>query len=1414
MHLTKVCEKAFRISTVVLLVSAFWAPAQTPQRTLLPGHLPAVVPSLQPLGRLDGSTRLKLSINLPLRNREALTNLLDQLYDSASPLYHHYLTPEEFDAQFGPTEQDYQAVIAWAASSGFTVTARHPNRMLLEASASVADIERALQVTMRTYAHPTEPRTFFAPDTDPSAGVGIPILYIGGLDNFARPHPKNLRRAPLKVSAKATPQIIGSGPNGNLAGFDYRAAYAPGVSLTGTGQMVGLVEFDGYYANDIASYVSQTGVSNVPLQNVLLDGFNGVPTTGTDSGNGEVALDIEMAISMAPGLSQVVVFEAGPNGLPNDVLQAMSSSTYTNIEQFSCSWDFGSITSAQRSAMDGYFMKFGTQGQSFFDASGDDGAATGAIPPPDDDPYITLVGGTVLATAGPGGTWLSETVWNAQEGPGFNVSGGGVSSGSASYNIPTWQTGVNMSTNKGSTTKRNCPDVAMVADNVFIVADNGQNETSGGTSCASPLWAGFTALANQQAVAAGLPAVGFINPALYHIGTNSGYAACFDDITVGNNTNSSATQYLAVPGYDLCTGWGSPSGGSLIIALTQPDGFQITPGRGAVANGPVGGPFTLSTQSFSLTNTGNSIINWSLGSTSAWLNVLGSGGTLTAGGGAASISLTLNPAASLLPAGVYTASLWFTNLTSGLAQLRQFTLQVGQELVQDGGFEAGDFCYWTLSGDQYVYDDNFVDYADDSEYGTGYSPFAGDYFGAFGQYSDLAYLSQPLPTQAGQFYLLSFWLENPSGDTPNQFQVQWNTNSTSTNVIFNQSNMGAFGWSNMQFVVQASTNITTLRFGFRNDNDYFALDNVSVQYVLSAPLQVQITGLGTLSPNYSNAVLVIGQGYSMTATPGTGFAFTNWTGSLTTNGATLEFTMASNLTFTANFVDTNKPTVSITNLASGQRVSNAVFTVQGTASDNWQVSNVVCQLNGGAWSNAATANFWTNWTTAENLIPGTNTVAAYAVDTSGNVSTTNSVSFQFVATNQLQIRVNGLGTVSPNYSNAWLEIGRNYSITSTPAAGFVFNNWVVSTNWIGGTTTGTTNLMFMMASNLTLQATFADVTKPALSITNLASGQRVSNAVFTVQGTASDNWQVSNVVCQVNGGAWSNAASANLWTNWTASVNLIPGTNTVAAYAVDTSGNVSTTNSVSFQFVATNQLQIRASGLGTVSPNYSNAWLEIGRNYSITSTPASGFVFNNWVLSTNWIGGATTTKTNLLFMMASNLTLQVNFLDVTKPTNTITAPTAGQHMTNALATVVGTARDNWKVAGVWYQLNNGAWNATATTNGWTNWTTTVELVVGTNTVKAYAMDLGGNFSTTNSLSIVSSNTFKLQLAFTNAFPLKTNGLVFILQLSTGLNGHIQVSTNLTSWTTLTNFVGTNTTLNFRDPAATNLSHRFYRAIIP
>ena len=504
--------------------------------------------------------------------------------------------------------------------------------------------------------------------------------------------------------------------------------------------------------------------------------------------------------------------------------------------------------------------------------------------------------------------------------------------------------------------------------------------------------------------------------------------------------------------------------------------------------------------------------------------------------------------------------------------------------------------------------------------------------------------------------------------------------------------------------------------------------------------------------------------------------------------------------------DTTKPTVSIINPAANARfTNNAAVTVQGTATDNWQVAAVNYQLNAGGWSLATGT---TNWQTTVNLVPGTNVFQAFSVDSAGNNSLTNSRTNFLVLTAPIVVQINGAGSISPNYNRQSLEIGKGYSMTATPATGFRF------TNWTGSLITSSATLNFTMASNLIFIASFIDTNKPVLSITNLAAGQRWSNAVFTVRGTAGDNWQVSNVWYQLNGLECSNAVTVNAWSNWSAALDLVPGTNSIKAYAVDSTGLVSTTNNLSFDFVVTNQLQIRAIGLGTIQPNYSNAWLEIGRNYSITSSPASGFMFTNWLVASNGTGGALVTGTNLQFMMQSNLTLQANFLDVAKPTLTITAPTSGQKMTNALAIVTGTASDNWQISNVWYQLNGGVWNPGTTANSFTNWTTTTTLVVGTNVLKAFALDLGGNFSLTNGVSFVSSNTFKLQMNFTLTQPLTSTGLNFSLQISPGLNGHIQVSTNLSTWTALTNFAGTNATLNFRDPAATNFTQRFYRAVIP
>ena len=162
---------------------------------VLRGQSPRAAAGLAPIGHLPSSQRLNLAISLPLRNRAALTRFLDQLYDPASPSYHQYLTSAEFAEKFGPSQTDYQALIAFAQTNNLDVTALHPNRMLLDVNASVADIEKAFHVTLRLYQHPTEARTFYAADGDPSLDLTATVLGINGLDNFSLPHPC-IKRAP------------------------------------------------------------------------------------------------------------------------------------------------------------------------------------------------------------------------------------------------------------------------------------------------------------------------------------------------------------------------------------------------------------------------------------------------------------------------------------------------------------------------------------------------------------------------------------------------------------------------------------------------------------------------------------------------------------------------------------------------------------------------------------------------------------------------------------------------------------------------------------------------------------------------------------------------------------------------------------------------------------------------------------------------------------------------------------------------------------------------------------------------------------------------------------------------------------------------------------------------------------------
>jgi uncharacterized membrane protein len=527
------------------------------------------------VGVLPADQQLNFSIVLPLRNQAALNSLLSRLYDPASEDYRQFLSVAQFTDEFGPTAADYQAVVTYAQANGFTVTGRPVNRLVVPLSGTADQVSKAFHLSMNLYRHPTEDRTFFSPDREPTLDLGVPVRHVTGLNNYSIPHPMAVRsQAHTQVQA-----AIGSGPSGAYLGSDMRAAYYGGTTLTGSGQAVGLLEFGGYDIDDVNLSFSSAGQTyTVPVNNVLLDGVSGGIENDYDA---EQVLDIVQAIGMAPGLSQVRVY-IGADEDDANILNSMASENIA--KELSCSWGW---LPEDPGTDDVFFQEFAAQGQSFFVASGDYGALDAAIDPyfyPSEDAYVTSVGGTHLTTNGPGGSWASESAWNSPP----NGSGGGVSPDQIP--IASWQTAAINTANSGSTIFRNEPDVAMEGDFDNFTCSLGYCYGDyAGTSFAAPRWAAFMALVNQQAVEAGnAPAggIGFLNPAIYGIGEGTHYSQDFHDITMGNNdTGNQPVWYDAVTGYDLVTGWGSATGQNLIndLAGKQVPGFWIAASTPSVA---------------------------------------------------------------------------------------------------------------------------------------------------------------------------------------------------------------------------------------------------------------------------------------------------------------------------------------------------------------------------------------------------------------------------------------------------------------------------------------------------------------------------------------------------------------------------------------------------------------------------------------------------------------------------------------------------------------------------------------------------------------------------------------------------------------------------------------------------------------
>ncbi len=572
------CLRRARIRVVLaaLIFSAdgAWAVERS---VALAGHVPQWIRTASKRDRLPADENVELSLVVRF-DQALLDKTLIQLYGPTTAARKHFLSPAEFSQKFDLAEKK-QKLKDFAQAAGLTVNAAEdrPESSVVKVSGPSRLVEKAFSVQLHRYRG-ADGQLFRAHETEPMVPASlVPHLHaVLGLSNVGgarKPHlrrfhpvPDSLGAAGRSSSGAAKPSTLtGTGPLGGLAPSDIKAIYGLGGTLTGSGQTVALFELDGYAPADIAAYESHFGISPVTVTPVLVDGVSNVCGSGCD----EVSLDIEMVAALAPGVSQILVYE-GPN-TDQGVYDTYNRIATDGLAQaVSTSWgldeqDTGSSNITLQSQV---FSRLATQGQTIYAAAGDCGAydqqdVSGncitnngyQVDDPASQPYVTGVGGTSLSgTISP--LSVAETTWNHLA-TSNGATGGGVS---AYWSLPNYQAGIG-----ASSAHRNVPDVALNADSVsspYSIYSQGGWYNFGGTSVAAPLWAALTALLNQKLAASGFAPLGFANPTLYQLASGASYASYFNDIRSGNNG-----YYNAGTGYDNATGLGSFKGDALINAI-------------------------------------------------------------------------------------------------------------------------------------------------------------------------------------------------------------------------------------------------------------------------------------------------------------------------------------------------------------------------------------------------------------------------------------------------------------------------------------------------------------------------------------------------------------------------------------------------------------------------------------------------------------------------------------------------------------------------------------------------------------------------------------------------------------------------------------------------------------------------------
>jgi len=500
-------------------------------------------------GITSPSKVLQLSVHLALRNEKLLDTLLAKQANPASPLFHHYLTPQEFKSQFGPTEAAVNKVKLFLQSHHLAVTSVSSNNLVIHAVGTVAAIEPTFSIMFHDYI--IDGRTAFAPSLNPAVpnDLAPSLRNIAGLDNLSRYEP---RYRMLKEDAPPHPLPIIYAPNDIQTAYDVKPLLKTGAN--GAGQTIALFELDGYNSADITTYLDRYKLGPKKFSDVLVDGTRNVPGSGAI----ETTLDMEMVSSMAPNALQKVYI--GPNTTVgvNDTYNAIVADNSAKIVSTSWGQCEEAAGEAEMGTLHDIFRQGAAQGQTFFAASGDAGAydcrdTSLSVDSPSNQTSVVAVGGTTLLL-NKDSTYGNESAWSAIDGTQLSGGGGGLSS---YFPRPAYQTNLTI-----TSPQRMVPDVSANANPAtgYSVYCSGGNTsickgwiTVGGTSASAPVWAGMAADISHYLTTQKKISLGNANALLYALSNTPQRYPAYHDVTAGTNGF-----YKATIGYDLATGLGTP----------------------------------------------------------------------------------------------------------------------------------------------------------------------------------------------------------------------------------------------------------------------------------------------------------------------------------------------------------------------------------------------------------------------------------------------------------------------------------------------------------------------------------------------------------------------------------------------------------------------------------------------------------------------------------------------------------------------------------------------------------------------------------------------------------------------------------------------------------------------------------------